>query len=64
MTKINAVECDDCGTVLTETVYKHIRRHDMPNPPVSLYTCEVCGKAICSNCSEDHAKDETQMEWK
>lgn len=55
MTKINAVECDDCGTTFTE--------NDMPNPTVSLYTCEVCEKDICSNCSEDHAKDETQMEW-
>ena len=57
MTKINAVECDDCGTTFTENDI-------LRNPTVSLYTCEVCEKDICSNCSEDHAKDETQMEWK
>ena len=56
MTKINAVECNECGMTFTE--------NDMPNSVILLYTCEVCEKDICSNCSEDHAKEETQMEWK
>ena len=56
MTKINAVECDDCGTVLTE--------NDKPNPPVSLYSCEICDKDICSYCAEEHARDETGLVWK
>jgi len=55
MTKINVVECDGCGAIQTE--------NDMPNPDVLIYECVVCDKHYCSDCSEEHAKDETGLVW-
>ena len=55
MTKINAVECDDCGAMQTE--------NDIPNPNVLIYKCGICDKDYCSYCAEEHAKDETGLRW-
>ena len=56
MTKVTVLQCDSCNTLVDEEV---VRTSD-----VTISKCAICGEHYCNWCGEEHAKDETGLNWK
>ena len=56
MTEVTVLQCDSCNTLVDEEV---VRTSD-----VTISKCAICGEHYCNWCGEEHAKDETGLDWK
>lgn len=50
MTEVKSFECDTCGSL-----------HDGDSDYIKQ--CYICNQDFCNDCAEEHAKDETGLEW-